>query len=68
MFVCVCVCVGGVFYEGECKSMRRKKGWGERDKHEKERGHIKEGERNREESEVVLGGGGCWSVEMSVAH
>jgi len=26
-------------------------------------------ERERErEREVVLGGGGCWSVEMSVAH
>lgn len=32
---------------------RRKRAW------------EREGE---EESEVVLGGGGCWSVEMSVAH
>lgn len=48
---------------GKCEG---KQEWGERDRLEEERGHLREkGERERE---VVLGGGGCWSVEMSVAH
>lgn len=45
---------GGSKREG--KRIREKEGWGERDRQEKE------------ESEVVWGGGGCWSVEMSLAH
>ena len=32
---------------------------------ERKRAYEREGE---EEREVVSGGGGCWSVEMSVAH
>lgn len=54
------------FLGGAEESVRGKQGWGERDRLEEERGHLREkGERERE---VVLGGGGCWSVEMSVAH
>lgn len=71
---CVCKCVyvrveGGGPMRGSVKVLGGKKGWGETDRQEKERGHVKEGERSgEEEREVVSGGGGCWSVEMSVAH
>jgi len=67
--VCVCVCVKR-FCETEGKYIKEKEEWGERDRQKKERKRAcgREGEAEKEESEVVSGGGGRWSVEMSVAH
>lgn len=64
--LCVYVCggVGGVPREGGQKSQGKNRD-GVRETGRRTRAWERERE---EESEVVLGGGGCWSVEMSVAH